>query len=221
MTTLRTPRLELRPLVDPDAEELHDLFNDPDVSRYLLDGKRVSRDWVREQIESSGTLFDELGCGLWAVSEPSAIEVAGAAPERASAGARSMLDAESRSPELLSSDLRSPEPRSLLGVVGFRHFFDPAELQLLYALRPGAWGRGLATEAAAATLEHAFRTVGFHEVRAATDEPNVASIAVLERLGMRPWKVENGEPYRTLFYRLSAGDWASARGGEAGSSARK
>lgn len=89
----------------------------------------------------------------------------------------------------------------LLGVVGFRPFFDPPELQLLYAVHPAAWGRGFATEAARAAVGHAFGTLGFDEVRAATDEPNAASIRVLEKLGMRRWKVEAGEPWNTLFYR--------------------
>lgn len=57
----------------------------------------------------------------------------------------------------------------IIGFVGFRPFFDPPELQLLYGLLPSHWGRGLATEAALAAIDYAFDVLGFDGVRAATD----------------------------------------------------
>ena len=42
----------------------------------------------------------------------------------------------------------------LVGFVGFRPFFDPPELQLLYGLLPAYWGRGLATEPAGAPMRY-------------------------------------------------------------------
>jgi RimJ/RimL family protein N-acetyltransferase len=96
---------------------------------------------------------------------------------------------------------------SLVGFVGFRPFFDPPELQLLYGLLPSHWGRGLATEAAAAAVDYAFGVLGLDEVRAATDAPNTASIAVLQRLGMRErHRTEDGEG-GTVFFHLLANDW--------------
>jgi ribosomal-protein-alanine N-acetyltransferase len=59
-----------------------------------------------------------------------------------------------------------------------------AEVELLYGLAPAWWGAGLATEAASAVLRYAFDDLGLARVVAATDPPNVASIRVLERLGM-------------------------------------
>jgi len=67
---------------------------------------------------------------------------------------------------------------SILGFAGFRPFFDPPELQLLYGLYPDAWGRGYATEAASAVLGHAFTVLGFSLVTAATDVPNARSVGV-------------------------------------------
>lgn len=61
----------------------------------------------------------------------------------------------------------------------------PQQAELGYALHPDVSGRGLATEAARATLELAFGTYGFHRVYARIDEENVASVRVAERLGMR------------------------------------
>jgi RimJ/RimL family protein N-acetyltransferase len=59
------------------------------------------------------------------------------------------------------------------------------QAELGYALHPDVSGRGLATEAARATLELAFTTYGFHRVYARIDEENVSSVRVAERLGMR------------------------------------
>jgi RimJ/RimL family protein N-acetyltransferase len=74
----------------------------------------------------------------------------------------------------------------IIGITGFRTFYDPPVLELLYALRPSHWHRALATEMARAAIDYAFRHAGLREVRASTDAPNQASIRVLERLGMRP-----------------------------------
>ncbi|MFI9488711.1 GNAT family N-acetyltransferase [Promicromonospora sp. NPDC052451] len=61
----------------------------------------------------------------------------------------------------------------------------PRQAELGYALRPDTAGRGLATEAARATLALAFGTYGFHRVYARIDEENGASVRVAQRLGMR------------------------------------
>jgi RimJ/RimL family protein N-acetyltransferase len=55
---------------------------------------------------------------------------------------------------------------------------------LVYGVRPDAAGRGLATEAARAVLAHAFGPLGLVRVTADVDEPNAASVRVLEKLGM-------------------------------------
>ena len=52
------------------------------------------------------------------------------------------------------------------------------ELELGYALKPSAWGKGYAFEAAAATLEYRDRVV------AITHPENRASIRLAERIGM-------------------------------------
>lgn len=58
------------------------------------------------------------------------------------------------------------------------------EVELIYALSPAHWGRGLATEASQAVLAHGFAT-GLDRVIAQADVPNRASLYVMERLGMR------------------------------------
>lgn len=47
-----------------------------------------------------------------------------------------------------------------------------------------AWGRGYASEAAAAVMEHGFRTVGLDHIVAVLDPDNQRSRRVCEKLGM-------------------------------------
>lgn len=54
-----------------------------------------------------------------------------------------------------------------------------------YQLHPDHWGRGYATEAAAAALALGFGDLGLHRITARIDADNPASAAVLRRLGMR------------------------------------
>ena len=82
----------------------------------------------------------------------------------------------------------------IIGFVGFREFFDPPRLQLLYGLLPGYWGRGLATEAAARICHHAFLELGFLAISAAIDIPNLASANVLRRLGMTEVRTSDDSP---------------------------
>jgi RimJ/RimL family protein N-acetyltransferase len=62
---------------------------------------------------------------------------------------------------------------------------DLREAVLWYTLHPDAWGRGYTTEAARATVDFGFRTLGLHRIWADCDPENVASWRVLEKLGMR------------------------------------
>ncbi|MDH3222562.1 MAG: GNAT family N-acetyltransferase [Gemmatimonadota bacterium] len=95
----------------------------------------------------------------------------------------------------------------LVGFAGFRPFFDPPELQLVYGLHPHHWGRGLATEAARGVIRFAFETCGFPVVRAATDTPNRDSVRVMERLGMTFVKATGEGQWGTVYYQLTKRAW--------------
>ena len=58
-------------------------------------------------------------------------------------------------------------------------------VEIGWALRQEAWGRGYATEIGRAGLDHAFSVPGVEEVVAFTEVHNARSRAVMERLGMR------------------------------------
>jgi RimJ/RimL family protein N-acetyltransferase len=54
-----------------------------------------------------------------------------------------------------------------------------------YALWHEHWGRGLATEAAAAMLDLGFDRLGLHRIEATIEPDNSASVRIAEKLGMR------------------------------------
>jgi [ribosomal protein S5]-alanine N-acetyltransferase len=69
-----------------------------------------------------------------------------------------------------------------------------AEVGLYYALSPRHWGRGYATEAARALVEHCFSTLRLKRVVATTAHDNAGSIGVMKRLGMRIERNPHPEP---------------------------
>jgi RimJ/RimL family protein N-acetyltransferase len=92
-----------------------------------------------------------------------------------------------------------------LGFAGFWRFeaLGP-DAQLLYALRAEHTGKRLAREAAVALIELA-RASGMDDIHAAVDEPNHASIRVLEHLGFERSGEAPGAFGRTYLFRLRAG----------------
>ena len=62
---LTTERLSLEPFGHADVDELHDLFTDACVRRYLLDDEVVPREWVEGEIQASIERFGAGGMGLW------------------------------------------------------------------------------------------------------------------------------------------------------------
>ncbi len=102
---------------------------------------------------------------------------------------------------LYAAHLRE-KPDALVGFAGFRPFYDPPVLQLVYGIGPAYVGRGLATDMARMVIGVAFDELGFQEVRASTDEPNAASVRVLQRLGMTLIGTEAGEHWQQLHFAL-------------------
>lgn len=93
--------------------------------------------------------------------------------------------------------------------------FTPA-VEVGWRLARQAWGHGYATEAALASLDFGFETVGLEEIVSFTVPANVRSRAVMERIGMRSDpgddfdhpKLPAGHPLRRhVLYRLSRADW--------------
>jgi RimJ/RimL family protein N-acetyltransferase len=192
--TLLTPRLTLHPLAPSDLPALHAHWNEPEVGRFLWDGNPVPRDQVQEVIRVSQARFREGEAGLWAIRPrapwaPGHPGVDGNHWDRGGDRGHSGDWGDGG----LRGDAMRDARRGLIGCVGFWHFHDPPELELVVSLSPGWWRRGLAGEACAALIRYAFDELAWDFVQAAADEPNVASLALMERLGMEPAGERPGE----------------------------
>lgn len=89
----------------------------------------------------------------------------------------------------------------IIGFAGLLHALQGPP-SLIFGTRPQLWGRGYATEAASAVLRYAFDKLGIQRVVADVDQPNEASIRLLERLGMSQTRraIINGRPL--LYYEI-------------------
>lgn len=104
------------------------------------------------------------------------------------------------------------EGGGMAGVVGCQRWPSSDEPELMYALLPAWWRQGLATEATQAVLAHVFERLGHPLAVAATDPPNLASIRVLDRLGMVFAERVILHERETLVYRLSRERWRRLHG---------
>jgi len=164
-STLKTERLELRPLMPADLKALHRISNEPLVRRFLWDDEPVREDETRDLIARSTRTFAEVGLGLFGI--------------------------------------RLQGSEDLVGFCGFVRLEGMEEVELGFELAPELWGRGLATEAARACVRQAFEVAKLGRVIAGADSPNVASLRVIEKLGMKPIGYINPqapqEPYYALY----------------------
>ena len=100
-------------------------------------------------------------------------------------------------------------------VIGKAGFWAPPDIG--YILHPDYWGRGLATEALTAAIDHIFAVQTFDRLTADVDPGNTASIRLLERLGF----AKTGQAERTMqggdawvdsvYYGLQRRVWDSRR----------
>ena len=60
----------------------------------------------------------------------------------------------------------------------------PGTVEIGWRFMPDAWGQGYATEAARAALDYGLRALGLEEIIAFTARTNLASQAVMKRIGM-------------------------------------
>ncbi|MGD1918499.1 MAG: GNAT family N-acetyltransferase [Pleurocapsa sp.] len=87
------------------------------------------------------------------------------------------------------------------GFSGLLHSL-PSSPSLIFGTHPQLWGRGYAKEATLAVLRYTLDVLGLKKVEADVDEPNTASIRVVEALGMSRTRraFVNGRPL--LYYEI-------------------
>jgi RimJ/RimL family protein N-acetyltransferase len=74
---------------------------------------------------------------------------------------------------------------------------EGAPVEIGFLLAKPAWGRGLASEAVQAVVDHAFKVRGVRSIEAFTDQRNEASARVLLKAGFRDLGLCTG-PYGTV-----------------------
>jgi RimJ/RimL family protein N-acetyltransferase len=186
VTTLRTERLQLRPMDEGDLDALVELDAFEDVrsaidpfSEHIPADPTERREYERRFLHPAGYLAaidlatgrflgwfqlqDERGLALGADAEPSRTEVA----------------------------------------LGAQADPAPTEVEIGYRLRPDAWGQGFGTEGAAALLADALGRPEVVRVYAHALLSNPGSIRVMQKLGMTyagPWSYRGleGAEYEAL-----------------------
>jgi ribosomal-protein-alanine N-acetyltransferase len=94
----------------------------------------------------------------------------------------------------------------LIGFAGLARFDEidgSPEVEIGYRLHPEYWGRGLGTEAAAASRDHGFRDLGMTRLISLIQPENVASIRVAEKIGMTCEKETRKWDLDLLVYAIS------------------
>ncbi|MEW6208376.1 MAG: GNAT family N-acetyltransferase [Acidobacteriota bacterium] len=64
---IETARLHMRPFTLSDTDDLHRLWIDREVRKYLWDDEVISREVAQEVVRSSVANFEHHGFGLWSV----------------------------------------------------------------------------------------------------------------------------------------------------------
>ncbi len=166
---LQTPRLTVRPFVDDDLLAIHGI-----LERAFGGGRRVHdpeaiaerRSWLTWSILNQRWFptLHQPPFGERAVTVTSTGELVGAV------GLVPLVDVYDQIPELR----RGSQLVTLA----------TAEVGLFWAIDPVQQGRGYATEAAQALLTHVFETLRLARIVATTEHANLASQAVMRKLGM-------------------------------------
>jgi [ribosomal protein S5]-alanine N-acetyltransferase len=76
-----------------------------------------------------------------------------------------------------------PASNVIAGFTGLLHIPE-APPNLIFGTNPQHWNHGYATEATEAVLHHSFAVLRLNQIVADVDEPNIASIRVLDKLGL-------------------------------------
>jgi len=142
--SIETARLRLRMFRPEDLDALATLLADPDVVRYVGDGKPIGREETEQALKSIIQHWHRHGFGRWAVEDKTT--------------------------------------REFVGFGGLRSLFDKPEV--VYHLAKAHWGKGLATDLATASLRYGFETHRFDRIVAIAKPRNVASIHVMDKIGM-------------------------------------
>jgi RimJ/RimL family protein N-acetyltransferase len=160
VVSLETDRLLLRAPVPEDAESLAPMYADPEVMRYVGDGRTLSRAETERSVKRMIERWDADGFGLFTAVRKEDGSVIGRV---------GLL--------VWNSDTWEPTTRAEGADV-------PTEVEVGYTLGRDYWGRGYATEAAGAVRDYALDELGAERLIALIIHGNTASENVARKLGL-------------------------------------
>ena len=100
----------------------------------------------------------------------------------------------------------------LLGWCGLGRLEDTETIEVGYGLAPRAWGRGIATEAARASVRFGFEELALPRVVAVAYPDNAASRRVMEKLGMRYVRNETHYGQDCVYYLITREEFKPREG---------
>lgn len=95
----------------------------------------------------------------------------------------------------------------LIGWAGIKYEEDSGAYDVGYRLMRSHWGRGVATEAARACIAYAFEQLHVKEIIGRVMHDNIASIRVLEKLGLRYLHEDRCQDHPTMVYVCNRKDY--------------
>jgi RimJ/RimL family protein N-acetyltransferase len=160
VVSLETERLLLRAPVPDDAEALAPMYADAEVMRYVGDGRPLSRAQTQRSVQRMIQRWQVDGFGLFTTVRKD---------DEAVIGRVGLL--------VWNSETWEPTTRAE-GANG------PTEVEVGYTLGRDYWGKGYATEAAAAVRDYALGGLGAERLIALIIHGNAASENVARKLGL-------------------------------------
>jgi RimJ/RimL family protein N-acetyltransferase len=90
-----------------------------------------------------------------------------------------------------------------IGVTGIQPLEKTGDVEVGYSFEKEFWGKGLATEAAAAWMEYGFTVAGLERIVAVAEPENTGSTKVMEKLGMEFEKTSLSYGLQVVQYAVS------------------
>jgi RimJ/RimL family protein N-acetyltransferase len=157
VTTLETDRLVLRRPLPEDAEALAPMYADPEVMRYLGNGRTLTREETERSVRRMIDGWEADGFGLFTTVRKE---------DETIIGRVGIIVWDPTTWELVRADSEGPK-----------------ELEVGYTIGKPFWGRGYATEAAGAARDFALERLGARRLIALIIHGNDASENVARKLG--------------------------------------
>jgi RimJ/RimL family protein N-acetyltransferase len=101
---------------------------------------------------------------------------------------------------------------AVVGICGLQQMKGSGEFEIGWWVRRTDWGKGYATEAALASLRYGFEVAGLNRIAAIADPANLASIAVMRKIGMRDEGLRNAKALEPRYPDAEVAYWVIERG---------